>query len=50
MISGVGEKDEFFFFFWPPPLPFSLSFYLIGNPNPSFLQNSHFLSRQFAFK
>jgi hypothetical protein len=58
MISGIEGKGGFFFSFCPSPslppsLPPSLAFYLfylIGNPNPSFLQNSHFLSRQFTFK
>jgi hypothetical protein len=30
-----------------PLFPFSLSFYIVGNP---FLQNSPFLSKQFTFK
>jgi hypothetical protein len=50
MISGIGGKGEFFSLSGRPPLPFSLFFYLIGNSNPSFLQNSPLQSRQFTFK
>jgi hypothetical protein len=37
MISGFLEEGVFYLSWLPPPLPFSLSFYLIGNPNISFL-------------
>jgi hypothetical protein len=50
MISVFRGKGAFFFSFLATTFPFSLSFYLIGNSNPLFLQNSPFLSRQFTFK
>jgi hypothetical protein len=34
IISGIEKRVEFSFSFWSPPPFLSLSFYLIGNPNP----------------
>jgi hypothetical protein len=60
IISGIGEKGESFLLLSDHPLLFlSLSFYLIGNPNPHIPpihlyplknKNSHFQNRQFTFK
>jgi hypothetical protein len=44
IISGIGEKSGVFFFFLAASsFSFSLSFYLIGNPNPHIPPN-HFYS------
>ena len=34
IISGIEKRVEFSFSFWSPPPFLSLSFNLIGNPNP----------------
>jgi hypothetical protein len=49
MISGFLEEGVFSLSWLAAPSSFLFFFYLIGNPNISFLQNSPYLSRQFTF-